>query len=251
MSDRRTFLKRAALASATAALSSCRASAQGAPATVRTRRHARAHDRLRGQRRPARRSRSSCSTAFPTTSARSTAWCRRWSKAGLSRAGAVPARLRADALSRRGRAAHGASRRQSARTSSTSPTRCSCRGSPSPATTGAAARPRLRRRCIRDRVRATVLIGGYTIQNTIAPSQPGSPEAEQRVWYQWYFNTERGPRRAAGQSARDLPLPVADVVAELALHRRRIQPHGAVIRQPRLRRRRDSLVPAPHRQRTR
>jgi len=43
-----------------------------------------------------------------------------------------------------------------------------------------------------ERVRAAVLIGGYTIQNTIAPSRPGSPEAEARVWYQWYFNTERG-----------------------------------------------------------
>jgi pimeloyl-ACP methyl ester carboxylesterase len=43
-----------------------------------------------------------------------------------------------------------------------------------------------------DRVRAAVLIGGYNIQNTIAPSQPGAPEAEHRAWYQWYFNTERG-----------------------------------------------------------
>jgi pimeloyl-ACP methyl ester carboxylesterase len=45
-----------------------------------------------------------------------------------------------------------------------------------------------------DRVRATVLIGGYTIQNTIATRQQpgGSPEAEARLWYQWYFNTERG-----------------------------------------------------------
>jgi len=51
-----------------------------------------------------------------------------------------------------------------------------------------------------DRVRAAVLIGGYTIQNTIAPSQPGPPEAEQRAWYQWYFNTERG--RAGLQTNR-------------------------------------------------
>lgn len=51
-----------------------------------------------------------------------------------------------------------------------------------------------------DRVRAAVLIGGYTIQNTIAPSQPASPEAEQRFWYQWYFNTERG--RAGLQANR-------------------------------------------------
>ena len=51
-----------------------------------------------------------------------------------------------------------------------------------------------------DRVRATVLIGGYTIQNTIAASTPGTPEAEQRAWYQWYFNTERG--RAGLQTNR-------------------------------------------------
>jgi len=43
-----------------------------------------------------------------------------------------------------------------------------------------------------DRVRAAVLIGGYTIQNTIAPTQPGPPEAERAAWYQWYFNLERG-----------------------------------------------------------
>jgi pimeloyl-ACP methyl ester carboxylesterase len=50
----------------------------------------------------------------------------------------------------------------------------------------------------RDRVRAAVLIGGYTIQNTLAPGAPGSPQAEHRAWYQWYFNTERG---RAGLSA--------------------------------------------------
>ena len=43
-----------------------------------------------------------------------------------------------------------------------------------------------------DRVRAAVLIGGYTIQNTVAPSQPSSPAAERAIWYQYYFNTERG-----------------------------------------------------------
>ncbi|HLG57301.1 MAG TPA: alpha/beta hydrolase [Vicinamibacterales bacterium] len=51
-----------------------------------------------------------------------------------------------------------------------------------------------------ERVRAAVLIGGYTIQNTIAPSRPASPEAEHRAWYQWYFNTERG--RAGLQANR-------------------------------------------------
>jgi pimeloyl-ACP methyl ester carboxylesterase len=43
-----------------------------------------------------------------------------------------------------------------------------------------------------ERVRAVVLIGGYTIQNTIAPSKPEDPETERSLWYQWYFNTERG-----------------------------------------------------------
>jgi pimeloyl-ACP methyl ester carboxylesterase len=43
-----------------------------------------------------------------------------------------------------------------------------------------------------DRVRAAVLIGGYSIQNTVAPSPPGTPEGERALWYQWYFNTERG-----------------------------------------------------------
>jgi pimeloyl-ACP methyl ester carboxylesterase len=43
-----------------------------------------------------------------------------------------------------------------------------------------------------DRVRAAVLIGGYTVQNTVTPQPPGPPESERRFWYQWYFNTERG-----------------------------------------------------------
>jgi pimeloyl-ACP methyl ester carboxylesterase len=43
-----------------------------------------------------------------------------------------------------------------------------------------------------DRVRAAVLIGGYTVQNTTAPSPPSSPAAERGIWYQYYFNTERG-----------------------------------------------------------
>jgi pimeloyl-ACP methyl ester carboxylesterase len=43
-----------------------------------------------------------------------------------------------------------------------------------------------------ERVRGAVLIGGYTIQNTVAPSPPSSPAAERAIWYQYYFNTERG-----------------------------------------------------------
>jgi pimeloyl-ACP methyl ester carboxylesterase len=43
-----------------------------------------------------------------------------------------------------------------------------------------------------DRVRAAVLISGYLIQNTLNPAPPGSPETEKNLWYQYYFNTERG-----------------------------------------------------------
>jgi pimeloyl-ACP methyl ester carboxylesterase len=43
-----------------------------------------------------------------------------------------------------------------------------------------------------ERVRGAVLIGGYSIQNTLAVPAPGPPEAEYRAWYQWYFNTDRG-----------------------------------------------------------
>jgi pimeloyl-ACP methyl ester carboxylesterase len=43
-----------------------------------------------------------------------------------------------------------------------------------------------------ERVSAALLIGGYSIQDTLSMPQPGPPEAEERAWYQWYFNTERG-----------------------------------------------------------
>jgi len=48
-----------------------------------------------------------------------------------------------------------------------------------------------------------VLIGGYSIQNTITPSRPSGPEAARRLWYQWYFNTEAG-RAGLEQNRRAL-----------------------------------------------
>jgi len=54
-----------------------------------------------------------------------------------------------------------------------------------------------------DRVRALILMSGYPIQNTVGPFTPGPPEAEARLWYQWYFNTERG---RAGLAANRRPL---------------------------------------------
>ncbi|MBI4475195.1 MAG: alpha/beta hydrolase [Acidobacteria bacterium] len=43
-----------------------------------------------------------------------------------------------------------------------------------------------------DRVRAAVICGGYSIQNTVTQGPPQSPSAVRNAWYQWYFNTERG-----------------------------------------------------------
>jgi pimeloyl-ACP methyl ester carboxylesterase len=42
------------------------------------------------------------------------------------------------------------------------------------------------------RVAGLVTMGGYNIQNIATASNPASPDAEYRYWYQWYFHTERG-----------------------------------------------------------
>src|SRR5512132_3730033 len=39
------------------------------------------------------------------------------------------------------------------------------------------------------RVRALVTIGGYNVQNTLAPPRPADAIQERANWYQWYFNT--------------------------------------------------------------
>jgi pimeloyl-ACP methyl ester carboxylesterase len=54
-----------------------------------------------------------------------------------------------------------------------------------------------------ERVRAAVLVGGYTIQNTVERGVPAPPEAARRLWYQWYFNTEAG-RAGLAQNRRAL-----------------------------------------------
>src|SRR2546425_10976872 len=46
-----------------------------------------------------------------------------------------------------------------------------------------------------DRVRAAVLIGGYTIQKGFTLPPPPAPAAESAHWCQYYFNTQRGKLR--------------------------------------------------------
>src|SRR2546428_10300410 len=54
-----------------------------------------------------------------------------------------------------------------------------------------------------ERVRALVTIGGYNVQNALAPPRPAPPEQERAFWYQWYFNTERG-RAGLERNRREL-----------------------------------------------
>jgi pimeloyl-ACP methyl ester carboxylesterase len=53
------------------------------------------------------------------------------------------------------------------------------------------------------RVRALVTIGGYNVQDTLAPPRPASARQERANWYQWYFNTERG-RLGLEQNRREI-----------------------------------------------
>jgi pimeloyl-ACP methyl ester carboxylesterase len=53
------------------------------------------------------------------------------------------------------------------------------------------------------RVSALVTIGGYNVQNPLAPPRPGTAAEERAYWYQWYFNMERG-RLGLEQNRREL-----------------------------------------------
>ena len=43
-----------------------------------------------------------------------------------------------------------------------------------------------------ERVRGLLTQGGYNLQNIAASARPASPDQEHRLWYQYYFHTERG-----------------------------------------------------------
>jgi pimeloyl-ACP methyl ester carboxylesterase len=43
-----------------------------------------------------------------------------------------------------------------------------------------------------ERVRGLVTAGGYNIQNIAGSIEPAMPDREHRMWYQYYFHTERG-----------------------------------------------------------
>jgi pimeloyl-ACP methyl ester carboxylesterase len=43
-----------------------------------------------------------------------------------------------------------------------------------------------------ERVRGLVTVTGYNIQNVARSGEPRDPRLEHRLWYQWYFHSERG-----------------------------------------------------------
>jgi pimeloyl-ACP methyl ester carboxylesterase len=54
-----------------------------------------------------------------------------------------------------------------------------------------------------ERVRALVTLNGYGIQNVATSGRPAAAAQEHRLWYQWYFHTERG-RAGLVQNRRDV-----------------------------------------------
>ncbi len=54
-----------------------------------------------------------------------------------------------------------------------------------------------------ERAQALVSVGGYNIQTIAASGRPADPREEHRLWYYWYFQTERG---RAGLEANRRPL---------------------------------------------
>jgi pimeloyl-ACP methyl ester carboxylesterase len=54
-----------------------------------------------------------------------------------------------------------------------------------------------------ERVRALVTVNGYNLQNIPASAEPAPPAQEHRLWYQYYFHSERG-RAGLEKNRREL-----------------------------------------------
>jgi pimeloyl-ACP methyl ester carboxylesterase len=54
-----------------------------------------------------------------------------------------------------------------------------------------------------ERAQGLVTCGGYNVQNIAASGNPAPAANEHRLWYQWYFHTERG-RAGLQQNRRDI-----------------------------------------------
>ena len=61
-----------------------------------------------------------------------------------------------------------------------------------------------------ERVRGLVSANGYNIHDVAASAKPAAPEQEQRLWYQYYFHTERGRAGLAANRRAFCKLHLAD-----------------------------------------
>jgi pimeloyl-ACP methyl ester carboxylesterase len=102
-----------------------------------------------------------------------------------------------------------------------------------------------------DLVGGVVALGGYSIQDIAGSDEPSPPLEESRDWYQYYFHSKRG-QAGLTRFRRDIAAQgVARVVACTTHRGRGLRARRALVRQPRLRRRRHPLLPAPLRTRPR
>ena len=76
-----------------------------------------------------------------------------------------------------------------------------------------------------------VSLNSYNIHDIARAMVPASAEREVPLWYQYYFNLERGRAAPCRQPAGDRENSLAAMVAELAVRRRHLRAFGGGVRQ--------------------
>ena len=90
-----------------------------------------------------------------------------------------------------------------------------------------------------ERCAGMVTVNSYLIQDLARAMVPISPKYEVALWYEYYFQLERG-RAGLAANRREIATDIVGaMVAGLGIRRGHIRPHGGGARQSRLCRRRD------------
>ena len=90
-----------------------------------------------------------------------------------------------------------------------------------------------------ERCAGMVTVNSYLIQDLTRAILPISPKYEMALWYEYYFQLERGRAGIGCEPAGDCEDIVEAMVAALGFRRGHIRPHGGSARQSRFCRRRD------------
>ena len=99
-----------------------------------------------------------------------------------------------------------------------------------------------------DRCAGLVTVNSYLIQDLARAMTPAAPENEEAMWYEYYFQLERGRAGLTANRRTDRADAVGGVVAGLGFRRRHLRSLDAGARQSRFCRCRCSLLPPPLRQ---